>query len=63
MLVGLLPHQYEFEVAKLEPYGFFIVMILAATNNVLYRYWIGPVAQVAGGILAQIVAPLKYLLN
>jgi Zn-dependent protease len=62
VLVGLLPHKYAFKVAKLEPYGFFIVMILAMTN-LLFSFWIGPLMFITEKILQLIIAPLNFLLN
>jgi Zn-dependent protease len=62
ILVGLLPHKQAFQLAKLEPYGFFVVMILAMTK-VLYRFWIGPLMGVSETLLDLMIYPLKLLLN
>ena len=62
ILVGLLPNKYAFQLAKVEPYGFFVVMILA-TTKVLYRLWIGPLMGISGTLLELLISPLKLLLN
>ncbi|MFI4940734.1 MAG: site-2 protease family protein [Burkholderiales bacterium] len=62
VLVGLLPHKYAFKVAKIEPYGFFIVMILAMTN-LLFSFWVAPLMAISGNILQLIISPLNFLLN
>lgn len=62
ILVGLLPHKYAFKVAKIEPYGFVIVIILAMTN-LLYAFWIGPLLMITQRILNLIISPLRFLLN
>jgi Zn-dependent protease len=63
VLIGLLPHDYALKVARIEPYGFFIIIILAMTNNLLFRFWIYPLVGIATLILNIIVSPLTYLLN
>lgn len=62
ILVGLLPHKYAFKLAKIEPYGFFVVIILAMTN-LLFTYWIAPLMVVTEKILQLIISPLNFLLN
>lgn len=62
ILVGLLPHRYAFKVAKIEPYGFIIVVVLAMTN-LLFNFWIGPLMIITEKILQLIVSPLNFLLH
>jgi len=62
ILVGLLPHRYAFKVARIEPYGFFVVFILAMTP-LLSVLWIGPLVAIGQKILYLIVSPLRFLLN
>ncbi len=62
VLVGLLPHKHALQLAKMEPYGFFIVMILAMTK-VLYWVWIGPLMDISETVLDLLIYPLKLLLN
>jgi Zn-dependent protease len=33
ILVGLLPHRLSYALARVEPYGFFILIALLATNT------------------------------
>jgi Zn-dependent protease len=62
ILVGLLPHRYSYKLARTEPYGFIIVMILA-TTQMLFKYWIGPLAYFAERILQMIAMPLTLLFS
>jgi Zn-dependent protease len=62
ILVGLLPHKQSYQVAKIEPYGFFIVMLLAMTQ-VLYLVWLGPIMAISVTLLNLLTSPLKLLLN
>jgi Zn-dependent protease len=34
ILVGLLPHKLAYALARVEPYGFFILIALLATNTI-----------------------------
>jgi Zn-dependent protease len=63
ILVGLLPLKYAMQLAKVEPYGFFIVIILSMINGLLFRIWIYPVMDISSIILKIIVSPLTSLLN
>ena len=46
ILVGLLPYQYARIVAKLEPYGFFIVIGLSIVG-ILGGLWLDPLIQLS----------------
>ncbi|MEO6918470.1 MAG: site-2 protease family protein [Collimonas sp.] len=61
ILTSLLPNKYAYQFAKIEPYGFFIVMALVLLK-VLY-FWMTPVMMVAQTVLQWIVKPLLLLLN
>jgi len=61
ILTSLLPMRYAFKFARLEPYGFFIVLALAMLN--LLKYWMIPVVAAANGLLSVLVAPLKFLVT
>lgn len=63
ILVGLLPLKQAMQLAKVEPYGFFIVIVLSMMNGLLFRYWIYPVMDISMSILNTIVSPLNSLLN
>jgi hypothetical protein len=53
--------RYAFKFARLEPYGFFIVLALAMLN--LLKFWMIPVVAAANGLLSVLVAPLKFLVT
>jgi len=61
IMVSLLPNRYAFHFARIEPYGFFIVLGLLMLN--LLHYWMVPVITVANMVLKVMVSPLKFLLN
>lgn len=62
ILVGLLPYQYAVMVARLEPWGFFIVMGLVIAK-VLDALWMSPLMDVTFSVLTLVLAPLKFLLH
>ncbi|HMS26751.1 MAG TPA: site-2 protease family protein [Burkholderiaceae bacterium] len=62
ILVGLLPHHYAAMVARIEPWGFFIVMGLVVTG-VISTIWMQPMMNVTYSILELFLAPLAYLVN
>lgn len=61
VMFSILPHQFAYRYAQLEPYGFFIILGLLFLN--VLRYWMEPVMQVAAYVLTLIVSPLKFLLS
>jgi Zn-dependent protease len=61
ILTSVLPHKYAYKFAQIEPYGFFIVMLLVILK-VLY-FWMTPVMLVAGAALQLLVSPLNIFLN
>lgn len=61
ILTSLLPNRYAYQFAKIEPYGFFVVMALVLTQ-VLY-FWMTPVMSVALKMLQVLILPLNFLLN
>lgn len=61
IMTSLLPNRYAYKFARLEPYGFFIVLALAMTN--LLKFWMIPVVAVANGLLSVLVSPLKLLVT
>lgn len=62
ILVGLLPYQYAVMVARLEPWGFFIVMGLVIAK-VLDVLWMSPLMDMTFNVLTLVLAPLKFLLH
>lgn len=61
IMVSLLPNRYAFRFARIEPYGFFIVLGLLMLN--LLHYWMVPVITIANMFLKVMVSPLNFLLN
>ncbi len=61
MMTSLLPNRYAFRFARLEPYGFFIVLALMMLN--LLHFWMLPVIAGASAVLNVLTSPLKLLLT
>ncbi len=61
IMTSLLPARLAFRFARLEPYGFFIVLALMALN--LLKYWMVPVIAAANMLLNLLISPLKLLLT
>lgn len=62
VLIGLLPPKQAISVAKMEPYGIFVLMLLAMTP-VFFRFWIRPVTDVLSIPLQFLVHFLNPLIN
>jgi Zn-dependent protease len=61
VVTSLLPHTLAYKFARLEPYGFFIVLALLFMN--LLGFWVWPVMAVARFALGLIASPLNLLLH
>ncbi len=61
VMTSLLPNRYAFRFARIEPYGFFIVLALMMLN--LLHFWMLPVIAGANALLNLLVSPLKLLLT
>lgn len=61
IMTSILPLRYAIKFARIEPYGFFIVLGLMMLN--LLHYWMVPVIGAANIVLNLVVYPLKSLLN
>jgi len=61
IVTSLLPHHASYRYAKLEPYGFFIILGLLFLGGL--HYWLRPVTQAGYEIISLLVAPLKFLLG
>ncbi len=61
ILTSLLPMRLAIRFARLEPYGFFIVLALMVLN--LLKYWMLPVIAAANMFLNLLISPLKFLLT
>ena len=61
IMTSILPLRYAVKFARIEPYGFFIVLALMMLN--LLHYWMVPVIGAANIVLNLLVYPLKSFLN
>lgn len=61
ILVGLLPPHLAWQVSRIEPWGFFIVMALVITQ-VVSTFWMLPLMSVTNAAIELLLAPLRYLL-
>lgn len=61
ILVGLLPHRLAWQVSRVEPWGFFIVMALVVTH-VISELWMQPLIVVTRGLIQLLLWPLRILL-
>jgi len=62
ILVGLLPWKQASMLARVEPWGFFIVMALILTH-VLDWLWLLPAMNLTYGALDLLLQPLAMLIN
>jgi Zn-dependent protease len=62
ILVGLLPPKAAFQVARVEPWGFFIVMGLVIAG-VLGSLWMKPLMRLTYGLIELLLEPLRLLVN
>jgi Zn-dependent protease len=62
VLVGLLPWRQAQWVARLEPWGFFIVMGLVIAG-VVGALWLRPLMALGYGFINLVLSPLAYLLG
>ncbi len=62
ILVSVLPYPYAYQVSRVEPWGFFIVMGLVIAG-VINKIWMQPMMGVTDDILALVLAPLRYWAN
>jgi Zn-dependent protease len=61
VLTSVLPNRYAYQFAKIEPYGFFIVLGLLYFN--VLNYWFAPIGALTAGLLRLITSPLTFLLT
>jgi Zn-dependent protease len=61
ILFSVLPHKAAYQFARLEPYGFLILLALILFKVV--GYWLVLVNEIAGGALLLLVTPLVALLR
>ncbi len=61
ILVGLLPHRLAWQVSRIEPWGFFIVMALVITG-VVSSLWMRPLIALTSGLIDLLLSPARALL-
>jgi Zn-dependent protease len=61
ILTSILPDALAYKFARIEPYGFFIVLALLYFN--ILNFWVGPLMQLTNVVLSTLVFPLSYLLG
>ncbi len=62
ILVGLLPWRQAQFVARIEPYGFFIVMALVI-GGIVGQLWLRPLMSLGYGIIDLLISPFTALLR
>jgi Zn-dependent protease len=62
VLAGLLPWRAGQVLARVEPFGFFIVLALMVPG-VLNRYWLAPLVEASYGALNFLLTPLTSFLH
>jgi Zn-dependent protease len=62
VLVGLLPRKPAYQLARIEPYGFFIVLALLIPG-ILSSWWIAPLMRVSYSALDLVLGPLLNLVR
>lgn len=58
--ISVLPNRYAYYLARVEPYGFFIVMALVLLN-VVYSWWMMPIMVGAQQMIKWLLWPLTLL--
>lgn len=61
ILVGLLPHPLAWQVSRIEPWGFFVVMALVITG-VVSSLWMRPLMALTSGLIHLMLTPVRALL-
>jgi Zn-dependent protease len=61
ILTSMLPNRLANQFARIEPYGFFIVIALIYFK--ILTFWVMPVMYLTNLVLRTIVSPLTFLLN
>lgn len=62
ILIGLLPWRYAALLARVEPWGFFIVMALVILG-VVSTLWMQPIMALTYGLLDILLTPLSFLIR
>jgi Zn-dependent protease len=62
VLAALLPPKQGYALSRVEPYGFFIVMVLVSTG-VFATFWLRPLMQIGFQVLETLLNPLFALFS
>jgi Zn-dependent protease len=62
ILIGLLPWRYAALLARIEPWGFFVVMALVILG-VVSTLWMQPIMALTYGLLDILLTPLSFLIR
>ena len=62
IVVGLLPWRQALMFARIEPYGFFIVMALVLMG-VLSAWWMHPLMDLSFDVIKLVLSPLEFLVK
>jgi Zn-dependent protease len=61
VMTSILPNKLAYRFAKIEPYGFFIVLALLYFN--VLSFWVRPMMMLANGALNVLATPLTLLIG
>lgn len=61
ILTSMLPDALAHKFARIEPYGFFILLALLYFN--ILNFWVGPLMHLTNAMLRTLVSPLFFLLG
>ena len=63
VLNGFLPRTWSTQYEKLEPYGIWIVLILAYMTPVVFDYWMGPIMNGLGWVLEPLLRLVQSIFS
>lgn len=61
ILTSMLPDALAYKFARIEPYGFFILLALLYFN--ILNFWVGPLMSLTNAMLRTLVLPLSFVLG
>ena len=61
VVTSMLPHRLAFQFAKIEPYGFFILLALLYFN--VLAFWVQPVMWLGAQLVQLVATPFTFLLS
>jgi Zn-dependent protease len=63
VMTSILPHKYAYKFARIEPYGFYIMLALLYFQTILWSYWVVPVAAFGNSVIRLLASPLNIFLS